>query len=174
MSHLSNALRAGTAAALMSGFACLGSATASADPTTANSADVNTLAASLSKGYNLNNCTSQGLTDGELAVLTCGPSSDSGGPAQAKYVLFSSSDQLSGSFKASIKDDTLTSCGDTGQSPTNWHQGSATTNGGTVACGTYQGAAEIIWTIDAKKILSYVRASNSDVSALYKWWLTNG
>jgi len=91
MSHLSNALRAGTAAALMGSFACLGSATASADPTTGNSADVTTLAASLSKGYNLNNCTPQNVTGSQagsqLAALTCGPSSDSGGPAQAKYVL---------------------------------------------------------------------------------------
>jgi hypothetical protein len=178
MSHLSNALRAGTAAALMGSFACLGSATASADPTTGNSADVTTLAASLSKGYNLNNCIPQNVTGSQagsqLAALTCGPSSDSGGPAQAKYVLFSNPADLSGSFKASIKDDTLTSCGDTGQSPTNWHQGSATASGGTVACGTYQSAAEIIWTIDAKNVMAYVRASNNDVSTLYQWWRTNG
>jgi hypothetical protein len=172
MSHLSNALRAGTAAALMGSFACLGSAAASADPTTGNSPAISTLAASLSKGYSLNNCTPQNVAGSQLAVLTCGPSSDSGGPAQAKYVLFSSPDDLSGSFKASIKDDTLTACGDAGQSPTPWHQGTA--GGGTVACGTYQGAAEIIWTIDAKNILAYVRASNGDVSAIYQWWRTNG
>ena len=172
MSHLSNALRAGTAAALMGSFACLGSAAASADPTTGNSPAISTLAASLSKGYSLNNCTPQNVAGSQLAVLTCGPSSDSGGPAQAKYVLFSSPDDLSGSFKASIKDDTLTACGDAGQSPTPWHQGTA--GGGTVACGTYQSAAEIIWTIDAKNILAYVRASNGDVSAIYQWWRTNG
>jgi len=176
MSHLSNALRAGTAAALMGSFACLGSAAASADPTTGNSPAVSTLAASLSKGYSLNNCTSQDVTGSQggsqLAVLTCGPSPDSGGPAQAKYVLFSGPADVAGSFKVSIKDDTLTACGDAGQSPTPWHQGTA--GGGTVACGTYQSAAEIIWTIDAKNILAYVRASNSDVSTLYQWWRTNG
>jgi hypothetical protein len=177
MSHLSIALRAGTAAALMASFACLGSAAASADPTTttttSNSPDVTPLAASLSKGYSLNNCSPQDVTGSQLAALTCGPSSDSGGPAQAKYVLLSGPADLAGSFKSSIKDDTLTSCGDS-QSPTSWHQGSATASGGTVACGTYQGAAEIIWTIDAKNILAYVRASNNDVSALYQWWRTNG
>jgi hypothetical protein len=172
MSHLSNALRAGTGAALMCSLAGLGPATASADPTTGNSAAVSTLAGSLSKGYSLNNCTPQNVAGSQLAALTCGPSSDSGGPAQAKYVLFSSADDLAGSFKASIKDDTLTACGDAGQSPTNWHQGSA--GGGTVACGTYQNAAEIIWTIDAKNVLAYVRASNSDVSSIYQWWKTNG
>jgi hypothetical protein len=80
---------------------------------------------------------------------------------------------LAGSFKASIKDDVLTSCGDAGQSPTTWHQGS-NANAGSVACGTYQNGAEIIWTTDAKNILSYIRASNNDVPALYQWWRSNG
>ena len=76
------------------------------------SADINTLAASLSKGYGLNNCTAQNLTTGELAALTCGQSPDPSGPVQAKYILFSNGDNLASSFKASIKDDVLTTCGD--------------------------------------------------------------
>ncbi len=175
MSHLSNALRAATAAALMGSFALAGTVTASADPTnTGSSSDINTLAASLSKGYGLNNCTAQNITSGELAALTCGQSPDPSGPVQAKYILFSNGDALSGSFKASIKDDALTACGDAGQSPTTWHQGSSTTNAGQVACGTYQNAAEIIWTTDAKNILSYIRGSNNDVPTLYQWWRANG
>jgi hypothetical protein len=43
-----------------------------------------------------------------------------------------------------------------------------------VACGTYQNGAEIIWTTDAKNILSYIRGSNNDVQALYQWWRANG
>ena len=174
MSHLSNALRAATAFALAGSFAFAGATTATADPTnTGSSGDINTLAGSLSKGYGLNNCTAQNLTTGELAALTCGQSPDPAGPAQAKYILFSNGNDLAGSFKASIKDDTLTSCGDAGQSPTTWHQGS-NANAGSVACGTYQNAAEIIWTTDAKNVLSHIRASNTDVSALYQWWRTNG
>ncbi len=174
MPHLANALRAAMAAALMSSFACLASATATADPDTGNSADVNTLASNLSKGYGLNNCTAEPITGGQLAALTCGQSPDPNGPVQARYILFSSSDDLAGSFKASIKDDTLTACGDSGQSPTTWHQGNSTTSAGQVACGTYQNAAEIIWTTDAKSILSYIRGSNTDVSSLYQWWRANG
>ena len=127
MSHFSNGLRAATATALMGSFAFLGGATSSADPTgTGSSADMNNLTASLSKGYGLNNCTAQNLTSGELAALTCGQSPDPSGPVQAKYILFNTADNLAGSFKASIKDDTLTACGDSGQSPTTWHQGAAT------------------------------------------------
>jgi hypothetical protein len=175
MSHLTDALRAATAAALICNFAFAGAATATADPTgTGSSADVNTLAASLSKGYGLNNCTAQNITGGQLAALTCGQSPDPSGPVMAKYILFSNSDHLAGSFKASIKDDVLTTCGDSGQSPTTWHQGSSTTSSGSLACGTYQNGAEIIWTTDAKNILSYIRASSTDVPSLYQWWRANG
>ena len=175
MPYLSNALRAATATVLLGGSAVAGAVDAVADPNnTGSSADINTLAGSLSKGYGLNNCTAQNLTSGELAALACGQSPDPSGPAQAKYILFNNGDNLVGSFKASIKDDTLTSCGDAGQSPTTWHQGSSNTNAGSVACGTYQNAAEIIWTTDAKNILSYIRASNNDVPALYQWWRANG
>ena len=110
MSYLTNALRAATAAVLMGSFACLGTATATADPNTGTSSDVNTLAGSLSKGYGLNNCTAQSITAGQLAALTCGQSPDPAGPVQAKYILFGTGDDLAGSFKASIKDDVLTAC----------------------------------------------------------------
>jgi len=175
MSHRTTARRVAAVAALAATFGLTPAAAASADPAgTGNSADVNTLAASISNGYTLNNCTAQNITTGELASLTCGQSPDPNGPAQAKYILFDSGEHLAGSFKNSIKDDVLTGCGDIAQSPTTWHQGSPGGNSGQVACGTYQNAAEIIWTTDAKNILSYIRGSNTDASALYQWWRANG
>jgi hypothetical protein len=174
MSRLSNALRGTAATMLTGGLALAGAPIVSADPAnTGNPADTNTLAASLSKGYGLNNCTAQNISSGELASLTCGQSPDPAGPVQAKYILFSSADNLAGSFKASIKDDVLAACGDSGQSPTTWHQGS-TSNSGSVACGTYQNAAEVIWTTDTKNVLSYIRAANTDIPSLYQWWRANG
>ncbi len=174
MSHVSNALRAAKAAALAGGFALTGAAMATADPTnTANPADINTLAASLSKGYALNNCTPGKIDAGELAVLTCGQNPDPGGPAQARYMLLNNADSLAGSFKASIQDDALTACGDSGPSPTTWHQGSDNANSGSLACGTYQNAAEVIWTTDSKNVLGLIRGPNADVPALYQWWRAN-
>jgi hypothetical protein len=174
MSLFNKTLRAATAAALTGGFAVAGAAVAAADPNTGNPADVNTLAASLSKGYGLNNCTPGNIDAGELAVLTCGQNPDPGGPIQARYMLLNNADSLNGSFKTSIKDDALTACGDSGQSPTTWHQGSNNANSGSVACGTYQNAAEVIWTTDSKNVLSLIRGSSSDVAALYQWWRANG
>ncbi|SPM38927.1 hypothetical protein MNAB215_1108 [Mycobacterium numidiamassiliense] len=183
MPHLAAPLRVMTAAALAGGVVvAMAAATANADPTTtptsstptASPADLNTLAATLSKGYGLNNCTPQNIINGELASLACGQSPDPSGPVQAKYILFTNGGNLATVFKNSIKDDVLTACGDQGQSPTSWHQGSSTTSAGSVACGTYQNGAEIIWTNDAKNILSYIRASNTDVGSLFQWWRANG
>lgn len=167
MSHLNIALRAATAAALLGSVACVATATANADPN-------DTLTASLSKGYSSSNCTPKEPPAGVAAAINCGQNADSTGPVKATYLLYNSGGDLSGGFTASIKDESLTQCGDSGQSPTTWHQGSAGATAGQVACGTYQDAAEIIWTTDAKNVLSYIRGSNTDVQALYQWWRTNG
>jgi hypothetical protein len=176
MSDFSNVLRAVNLTTLTAGLALAGGIPASADPTTTgSSSDINTLAASLSKGYGLNNCTAQNIDRGtQLAVLTCGQSPDPRGPVQAKYVLFTNADNLATSFKATINEDVLVPCGDAGQSPSNWHKDGSAAIAGQAACGTYRNGAEIIWTTDANNTLSYLRASNTDVAALYQWWRANG
>lgn len=176
MSDFSNMLKAATAAVLAGRLVLAGGVTASADPaTTGSPSDINALAASLSKGYGLNNCTAQNIDPStQLAVLSCGQSPDPKGPAQAKYVLFTNAGNLATAFRATIKEDVLTPCGDANQSPSNWHKEGSDASAGQAACGTYQNRAEIIWTTDAKNTLSYLRASNTDVAALYQWWRANG
>jgi hypothetical protein len=170
MSHLSTAMRAATAAALVGGFACLGSATANADP---SSSDVNTLAASLSKGYSTNNCNQVSGASGVLVILQCGQNTDSTGPVFGKYLLFGNSSDLASAFTNAIASDALTNCGDA-SSPTVWHQQNSAASAGQVACGTYQGQSEVIWTTDAKNVLSLIRAANGDTASLYTWWKANG
>ncbi|BBZ46084.1 hypothetical protein MPRM_33650 [Mycobacterium parmense] len=166
------ALRAVLTAALIGGSAA-GIATAGADPGTGNPADVNTLATSLSKGYSLDNCTPESVTAGELAALTCGRSPDPAGPVLAKYVLLRNGGEMAGMFIRSIAEDLLTDCG-TLKSPNVWHRGGSTEPTGQVACGTFQNQAEVIWTIDDKKVLSLIRGSTNDVPSLYQWWQANG
>ncbi len=173
MTDRTTARRVASIAVLAAACALTAAGTADADPgDTGNPADMNALTASISKGYNLNNCAAQPLTAGQLASLTCGQNPDPAGPAQAKYVLFDSPEHLAGSFKTSIKDDALTGCGNIPQSPSTWHGGAG--DSGQVACGTYQNAAEIIWTTDSKTVLGDIRGGNSDTAALYQWWQTNG
>lgn len=167
MPDLTTALWGATAAALLGSVACVGAAPANADPN-------DTLAQSLSKGYSLSNCTPKDPPAGVAAAINCGQNADAAGPVKATYLLYNNADDLKGGFTASIKDESLTACGDSGQSPTTWHTGTAGATAGQVACGTYQGAAEVIWTTDAKNVLSYIRGSSTDVQALYQWWRTNG
>jgi hypothetical protein len=166
-------LHVATTVAFTAGMACTGIATAAADP---NSADVNTLAAALSKGYSLSNCAAQPLSPGVLAQIACNQNTDPNGPAGAQYFLYGSADGPGTTFKGLVSGGnlTVTNCGDA-QSPTSWQQGGNTA--GQVVCGNVAGqgnAAQITWTTDAKNILSFVRASNSDVASLYKWWQANG
>jgi len=172
MSHLATALRAASAAALMGSFACLGTATATADP-------ADTLSSAFSKGYSSSNCSAQQISDVQsvfpnvVAVQQCGQNSDPSGPVLGKYFLFANSADLASAFTKLIGSDTLTNCGDA-KSPTTWHQGSNTDSAGQVACGTDSGQAEVIWTVDAKNVLAFIRASNGDTGSLYQWWRTNG
>ncbi|BBZ46083.1 serine/threonine protein kinase [Mycobacterium parmense] len=175
MSHLTKALRAATTAAFTTGVALAGIATAAADPAgnTGSQDDINALATSLSKGYDVKMCQPAPLTGTVLAELDCGQSPDPNGPAAGVYQLFGSGADMSAAFTAGIKGVSLSTCGDSGQSPGTWHQGSGQA-AGQVACGTYENAATITWTTDSKNVLSHVRASNTDVNALYQWWRTNG
>jgi hypothetical protein len=172
MSHLSNALRAASAAALIGGFAIVGAAPATADPNTGSSADINTLAALLAKGYGPNNCKSGDISGTkELAEFDCGQNPDPNGPAAAVYMLFGSGTDLSSAFSANLKDMTFNNCGADIQSPGTWSQNGQT--GGQVACGSYQGAAVILWTTDSKNMLGHLRGSSTDIGPLYKWWQAN-
>src|ERR1700757_4527340 len=161
MSHLTNALRAVAVVALIGGFTIVGAAMATADPAgTGSSADINTLAASLSKGYGLNNCQSGQLSGPVLAELDCGQSPDPNGPAAGVYQLFNNGSDLAASFTSSINGLSLSQCGDNGQSPGTWHQGSSGQTAGQVAGGTYKNPATITWTTDSKNVLSHNRASS--------------
>lgn len=169
MSHRTRAPRAAAAATLLVALAYtgahVGAPAAHADPD-------QTLLGALSKGYSSSNCTPKELA-GVPAALECGQNADANGPVKAMYMLYKDAGDLEAGFNVSIKDESLTQCGDSGLSPTTWHLGSDTI-AGQVACGTYQGGAEIIWTTNAKNVLSYIRGSNSDVPALFQWWKTNG
>jgi hypothetical protein len=182
MSRFTRALRVATATTLVAGSAVAGATTASADPDGASpspapgpgsSADVTTLGTSLSKGYDVNSCQSAPLTGGVIAELDCGQNPDPNGPASGVFQLFGNGTDLAPAFTSGIKGVTLTTCGESGQSPGTWHQGSGQA-AGQVACGTYQNAATITWTTDGKNVLSRIRAANTDVNALYNWWRTNG
>jgi hypothetical protein len=133
------------------------------------------LAASISRGYGLNNCqpvVAAKLTAPALAELDCGQSPDPSGPPSAVYRLLPQGDALASDFKTMIQDMALTPCGpETGESPGKWQQGQSS---GQMACGTQKDVAAITWTTEGKNVLGSIRASNTDLNALHQWWLANG
>ena len=109
---------------------------------------------------------------GALATIDCRQSTQPGGPGAARYSLFANKDTLAQQFASSIADDEeLLRCpGADGDSPTTWHYKSTPDAvAGSVACGTYQGNADIIWTQDDDLLLADVQSS--DMSQLHDWWL---
>jgi hypothetical protein len=138
-----------------------------------DSANINTLAGSLAKGYSLSNCqpaAADKLTFLSLAEIDCGQNADPSGPASAVYRLLGHGEALAAEFKAFIKDVSQTPCVDGGQTPMTWQQGQTT---GQEACGTQNDVATITWTTDGKNVLASIRSSNTDVNALRQWWLAN-
>lgn len=170
MPQLAKALRAGSAAVLVGGFACLGTAAASADPN--QPTPTNILSAALSKGYNGSNC-KPAQADGVLAAIDCGQNGDDNGPASASYLLFGNAGDLTNAFNATAASITQGNCGEV-KSPTTWRQNSGAEPSGQVVCGTAEGQAEVLWSTNAKGVLSIIRASDGNTAALYKWWVTNG
>jgi len=201
MSPLTTALRAATAAALMGAVAVFGTTMAAADPpttpTTADPSspaaaadpsgpapsptaspgstdDVNALIATVSKGYDNTNCTSQPVTrTGELAELQCGQSPTTGGPSAATYSLYANNDNLNAAFTAATKKLSAATCGSATELPTTWRNNSGQ-RAGQVDCGTAQGAATVIWSTYSKNLLSEITLPNDDVDGLYNWWRTRG
>jgi len=174
MFRLTIVLRAASATALITTFALGGGATATADPNTGSTSDLNKLGGSMSKGYTLNNCQPQEVSGGILAEAICGQNPDSNGPSGAMYFLLGSASDLDFSFKHVLGKFTPAACSsDTGQSPTTWSQSGQT--GGKLACGTDNNQPAVLWTNDSKSVLGEIRGSQgSDLGALYKWWQANG
>jgi hypothetical protein len=169
MLQVAKALRAASAAALVGGFACLGTAAAAADPTPT---PTNILTAALSKGYNASNC-KPAQAGGALAAIDCGQNGDDSGPASASYLLFGSAGDLTNTFNATAGSITQGNCGQV-KSPTTWRQNSGAEPSGQVVCGTAGGQAEVLWSTNARGVLSIIRASDGNTGALYTWWVTNG
>jgi serine/threonine-protein kinase len=109
---------------------------------------------------------------GALATVDCGLSTQPGGPQAARYSLFADVDQLAQHFADSIaENDEISKCpGSDMDSPTDWnYKRSPDVAAGQVACGTYQGNADVMWTQNEELVLADVQGP--DMGELHNWWL---
>lgn len=108
-----------------------------------------------------------------IAAVTCGPTSPSSGQQTAYFALFTNADDLDRAFEDLIAADELAACPNSEESPTNWDYDDDTPDepAGSLACGTYEGFADIVWTRTADLVLGTARGRHLD--RLYDWWLGN-
>lgn len=107
---------------------------------------------------------------GALATVDCGQNSNPGGPQSASYSLFPTIDDLNDAFDQSNGEDTLRDCPGGLESPGTWDYDSTPEEvEGSVACGDYQGAPDIMWTKNSDLMLGV--AQGRDLDELHQWWV---
>jgi serine/threonine kinase PknH len=113
-------------------------------------------------------CTPSRDPSAAVAAFNCTPASGSDGHQSAYYGLYTDIDQLNSDFTAVTADEQLARCpGADNSSPAQWNRNQAQ---GSVACGSFQGGADIIWTNTTTLVLA--DAQGTDLTALHDWWLS--
>jgi hypothetical protein len=114
-------------------------------------------------------CTPNRDPSAAVAAFSCTSPSAADGHQSAYYGLYTDIDQLNSDFKAVTADEQLTRCpGAPDSSPAPWNRNQAQ---GYVACGSFQGGADIIWTNTTTLVL--VDAQGNDLTALHDWWVSS-
>ena len=129
----------------------------------------------LSAGHDASNCEPVSPAGTALATVDCGPSNSPGGPASTRYSLFGDRATLDAGFDQAIGvNDELLECPGSGlESPTTWHYTDTPDDvAGKVACGTYNGNPDLVWTNDEELLL--VDAQGPDLAELHEWWIEFG
>jgi len=107
-----------------------------------------------------------------IAAVDCGPTSTSDVRKSGFFALYANADKLQAEFNAVVADDELTACPGGSESPTDWNAGGTSDQPeGRLACGTLEGAAEIVWTKTSDLVLG--TAEGTDLDTLYQWWVDN-
>ncbi len=130
----------------------------------------------LPPGYLAGTCTpatpeSGSIWTNAVAMVSCGQNTQPGGPSKATYGLFPTPDRLKKSFTDAIANVSLVNCPGEGASPVSWHYDQTPNEtAGLIACGTYNGRPDVIWTNDEKLMLSDVAGDPATVEDLHTWW----
>ncbi len=107
-----------------------------------------------------------------IAAFDCKPTESGDGHEGATFALYSDADRLQDDFTAVTGDDELTACPGTDGSPTNWdyNSGDPDDSEGLLACGDFDGRADIVWTKTSDLLLG--TGQGNDLDNLYQWWVS--
>lgn len=110
-----------------------------------------------------------------LATVDCTQALTPGGPAFTRYSLFEDRGALDAAFEEAIRvNSELVQCPGSGvDSPTTWHYTETPDQVvGQIACGTYDGNPDLVWTKDDDLLLADAQGPN--LEELHNWWLEFG
>ncbi|MEE3752969.1 serine/threonine-protein kinase [Mycobacterium intracellulare] len=144
--------------------------------TAAGSGDQARLISLLPPGYLPGTCTPATPESGSVwthavAMVTCGQNTQPGGPSRATYGLFGTPDRLKKAFDDDIGNVSLVNCPGEGRSPVGWHYDETPNDmAGLIACGSYNNHPNVIWSNDARLMLSDVTGDPATVEDLHTWW----
>ena len=130
------------------------------------------LLALLPRGYGSDSCTPvDPPVEDALATLDCTGNSEPGGPTSSRYSLFADANALARQFQLTVNEDAALTCpGNSDATPGTWHYNSTPNQeAGSVACGTYKGTPEVVWTNGPQLVLG--DAQGPDLNAVHRWWL---
>ncbi len=147
--------------------------TTSAAPQPHVNDDEQRLLRQLPRGYATDACTGATPPEGVLAQVNCGMNSDPGGPLSAIYTLVDDKAGVDAVFGSTIAAATQVNCPGNIQSPGPWRRNATPdTISGQLYCGLTDSLPIVVWTDEARKVVSAVRAGPQGPTfpQLYAWW----
>jgi hypothetical protein len=144
------------------------SATASAD-------DAARLFGLLPAGFNQSNCSvpSDGGVGDSTVTLDCTQAAAPNGPTNATFALFPNQRLLDKHFQGFVGEDQISDCPGGLTSPGNWHYNDTPdVVAGRIACGTFKGTPDLVWTQNADLLIGNFQGS--DLDSLYNYWASPG
>ncbi|WP_145013203.1 serine/threonine-protein kinase [Mycobacterium marseillense] len=142
----------------------------------AGSDDHDRLISLLPPGYLPGTCTAATPESGSIwvhavAMVTCGQNTQPGGPSRATYGLFGTPERLKKAFDDAVGNVSVVNCPGEGRSPVSWHYDETPNDmAGLIACGSYNNHPNVIWSNDARLMLSDVTGDPATVEDLHTWW----
>jgi hypothetical protein len=149
------------------------STSASPASPTSDGEDEDRLMRSVPHGYAPDACDGAVPPRNALAQVNCTKNTDAGGPESATYTLAADKAALDAYFDDSVKTAQQVNCPGNIQSPGPWRRNATPqTVSGTLFCGLREGRPTVVWTDDAKLVVSAVQSAPEGPTfpALYAWW----
>jgi serine/threonine kinase PknH len=150
--------------------------TAGAPPSAAptkTSPDADRLLRLIPAGYPSDECKPVDAPKNALAQVRCDRNFDAGGPLAATYTLVDNKAALDAAFNVIVQAATRVNCPGNIQSPGPWRRNATPDKtSGVLFCGVRDGRPTVVWTDDARLVVSEVQsgAGGPSFDELYAWW----